>query len=75
MRSFGLLKQRYHAFVANGAKLKSAKNYANVINPSLFKYDDSDLVLFKVPPPPLHLLIGGVDVIMSLIIQLKGNNE
>ena len=72
MRTFGLLKQRYQAYVANGSKLKSAKNFANVINPSLFQYEDSDLVLFKVPPPPLHLLIGGVDVIMSLIIQLKG---
>ena len=71
-RTFGSLKKRLFAFDANGSKLKDAQHFANVIHPCLLHYNDERLVIDVIPPPPLHLLIGGTNAIMSVIIQLKG---
>ena len=71
-RTFGSLKRRLFAFDANGSKLKDAQHFANVIHPCLLHFNDERLIIDVIPPPPLHLLIGGTNAIMSVIIQLKG---
>ena len=72
MRTFGLLKQRYNAFVDAGSALKKAQLFANVIHPALLHYPDHELVLYAIPPPPLHMMIGGADAILSVIVKIKG---
>ena len=75
MRTFGLLKKQLAAFTSNGSRLATAQNYANVIKPCLLQHEDHEFVIHKLPPPPLHMMIGGTDVIMSVIIKLKGSAE
>ena len=72
MRTFGLLRQRLAEFVSAGAKLKDAKKFFNVVRKCLLIFGDRVLVLFILPPPPLHLLLGATNTIMDVIIQIKG---
>ena len=44
----------------------------NVINPSLFEGEDSDLILDKIPPPQLHVMMGGANKIWDVLSSLWG---
>ena len=72
MRPSGLLKQRLAQFLQNGGKLKDAKQFANVIKRCLLEFPEDAVILFLIPPPPLHLLMGATNAIMWVIIQIKG---
>ena len=41
LRSFGIFKERYAEFVANGSDLNFAKNFANVIHSPLINISQS----------------------------------
>ena len=69
MRTFGLLRQRLAEFLAAGGRLKDAKNFYNVVRECLLIFGDSVLVLFVLPPPPLHLRLGATNIIMAVIIR------
>ena len=73
-RTFCRLKRRFAEFVADGSKIKNAKHHANVINECLLGHNVG-LVILAIPPPPLHMLMGGTNAIMNVIIQVKGNNS
>ena len=72
MRTFGSLKARYQDFLAAGGQLRKASKFANVIHPSLIIEADDKLVLDQLPPPELHLMMGGVNCHMNLLIKMKG---
>ena len=46
---------------------KHAKDFYNSINQPLFDSDNSTIILFLIPPPELHLFIGIVNRIVSLL--------
>ena len=51
------------------------QNYFNCINPPLLNVTEDQLILAIVPPPELHLLMGGVNVkleIIRLVLEQKG---
>ena len=51
---------------------KMPKNHANVMHKCLLGQNMGP-VLYMIPPPPLHMLMGGTNAIMNIIIQIKGN--
>ena len=58
-------------FDANTTK-KYAKDFGNVIHPSVFadNVDNSTLVVLLVPPPELHLLLGPVNVLYDELTKV-----
>ena len=72
MRTFGGIRKRHRQFLDSGGRLKDASKYANCINEPLLKEEDDVRVISVIPPGELHLLIGGVDVHMNLLIQMFG---
>ena len=75
MRTFGGMKKRNEQFVASGGNLRDAQKYANQIHPPLIVGDDSAMVLDDFPLPELHLLIGGVNVKLNLLIKIYGRER
>ena len=70
MRSFGNMKIRLQQFRASGGNLRNASKFANVIEESLIIEDDNVLVISVIPPPELHMMMGGVGVHMNLLIKM-----
>ena len=68
-RTFGNMRKRYEQFMASGGELKNASKYANVIHLPLLKEEDSTFVISVMPPPELHLLMGGVNAVLNLLIK------
>ena len=71
---FGNMRRQYIQFMASGGDLKNASKYANVIHLPLLKKEDSTSVISVMPPPELHLLMGGVNAVRKLLI-LKENDQ
>ena len=72
MRTLGSLKSRFQEFVQNGSNKKKMMDVKNVINPPLMEGDDNDLILYKIPPPELHLMMGGANKIWDLMSKMWG---
>ena len=53
--------------MADGANLKKAKKYTNVVHPSLLTGDKNKKILELVNIPSLHILLGFVDKILKEI--------
>ena len=61
LRTVGNLDALFWTFYDSRAKLDKAKDYGNVVHPSLIVGDKDTPILLVVPPPELHLLIGPVN--------------
>ena len=72
-RTFESLAKNNAEFVANGSKMRDMKNFKNVIHPSLLKGELASKVLSSVPPPELHLLMGGVNWGLEQLFQVMDN--
>ena len=72
MRSFGNMKKHHQQFIASGGNLRNASKYANCIHESLIIEADDTLVISVIPPPELHLMMGGVNAHMDLVIKMFG---
>ena len=66
--TIGSLWSSYNAYTQDGAILKNAMKYNNVINPPLLTGPDSALVLSVVYFPELHVLIG---IVSKLVKELE----
>jgi hypothetical protein len=55
--AFMHINECMHTHVATGSDTKSAKDFDNVIHPTLINMDDSTLILDVIPPMELHLLL------------------
>lgn len=51
----------YENWCKNGSVKKNMKNFKNCIHPPMFHSGKDQLILDVMPPPELHLLMGGVD--------------
>ena len=60
-RTFGSLKQSFHAFSAADSNTKNAKKFGNVIYEPILSLGNSALVMDLIPPMELHLLLGVVN--------------
>ena len=71
LRTLGSLDTWYCLFAENGFNKKEMKNYMNVINPRiLYLCENPDTILENlVPPPELHLLIGFVKSLGTLLLD------
>ena len=72
MRTLGEIRKRHQQFLLSGGKLKDASKYANCINECIIEGEDKTRVISIIPPEELHLLMGGVNVHMNLLIQIFG---
>ena len=70
LRTFGHLAQKYNAYVDSGANPAKMKDFSNVIESSLTIADPETLVIDVHPPPELHLLIGVVNHLIKLCINV-----
>ena len=75
LRTYGGMKKRYEQFIASGGNLRDAQKYANQIHAPLIDGDDSAKILDDFPLPELHMLIGGVNVKLNLLIKIYGRER
>ena len=50
--------------------MKKMQFFNNAVHPSLIRGDAEKLVLLSVPPPELHLLMGVVNHLASLLMKV-----
>jgi hypothetical protein len=60
-RTFQTLQNSFLAYCSSGSDRIKAKNYDNVVHPSIVNGQNEKSVLELIPPPELHLLIGPVN--------------
>ncbi|XP_047125706.1 uncharacterized protein LOC124807639 isoform X1 [Hydra vulgaris] len=70
LRTFGSLKQSFHAFSAAGSNTKNAKKFRNLVHESVLSLEDSALVIDLIPPMELHLLLGVVNHLFKILKNL-----
>ena len=70
LRTFGHLKEKYEQYQAAGAKPNKMKEFSNVIQPCLTVADPGKLVMDVHPLPELHLLMGVVNHLIKLCINV-----
>ena len=70
LRTFGHLNEKYNQYQATGAKPKKMKEFSNVIQPCLTVADPEKLVMNEHPLPELHLLMGVVNHLIELFINV-----
>ena len=73
LRTFGHLKEKYEQYQAAGAKLNKMKEFSNVFQPCLTVDDPGKLVMDVHPLPELHLLMGVVNHLIKLCINVDSN--
>ena len=61
LRTFGSLARRLASFEAGGSKMKQMQRHKNVIHKCLLDGDPNSFILFTIPLPELHLLMGVVN--------------
>ena len=69
-RTLGSLDYHYERYVSDGKKRTRMQDYKNVINPRLvYHQEDPEIRLEqKVPPPELHIMMGVVDKLCTLLL-------
>ena len=71
LRTFVTLKNKFWEFHDDGRKMSRAKEFENVIHPSIIKPIDQSLpVLMVVPPPELHLMTGPFNTIFEDMMKI-----
>ena len=73
LRTYESLAKHHDDFVAKGSKMKDMQKFKNVIHPSLLKGEPASKVLSSIPPPELHLLMGGVNWGLDQLFQVMDN--
>nr|XP_047146733.1 uncharacterized protein LOC124819298 [Hydra vulgaris] len=66
-RTFGSLKQSFHAFSAAGSNTKNAKKFGNVVHEPVLSLEESALVIDLISPMELHLLLGVVNHLFKIL--------
>ena len=64
-RSLEGLQQAFTAFVNSGGNRQQAKHFGNVIHMPILSGEPHTLVIDLLPPPELHLLLGGVNTLFK----------
>ena len=62
-------------FQGAGSPKKKAMNYYNYVHPPLLKGDPNDLVLHCLPPPELHLFLGGTNKMFDGLNKVCGEDQ
>ena len=73
LRTYESLAKHHDDFVAKGSKMKDMQKFKNVIHSSLLKGEPASKVLSSIPPPELHLLMGGVNWGLDQLFQVMDN--
>ena len=71
--TFGHLHENYQKFLAAGAKPAVIKQFFNVIQPCLTIAGPEKLVMEVHPLPELHILLGVVNHLVKLCINVDNN--
>ena len=61
LRTLGMNRKNCHDYHVDGAKLKKAMEYNNIVYQPLFIGPDEKLILDSFPPPTLHLKLRGLN--------------
>jgi hypothetical protein len=69
-RTFESLQQCYEQFLLSGGDRKRAKEFGNVIHPSIITAPPEMLILQVIPPPELHLMTGTVQLIYEGLTRI-----
>ncbi|CAH1105875.1 unnamed protein product [Psylliodes chrysocephalus] len=64
-RTIGNSLQHYQEWFEAGTVRKDAKKFKSCIYPPIFHGSKDSKILYLVPPPELHLLLGGVNTIVN----------
>lgn len=72
-RTWGTLSSLFWQFYDSAETKSHAKNYGNVIHPSIIHGNSNDRVLETIPPPELHLLTGSVSKLMQILEDTSPN--
>ena len=75
LHTFGSINKWNRKFVQDGSRIQHAPKYKNCVRPCLVEQDDDVLVLDAIPPPQLHLHIGGVNTAMDVMMDLWGETK
>ena len=71
LRTFGSLARRLADFEREGSKMKQMQRHKNVIHKCLLDGDPNIFILFTIPLPELHLMMGvvnwGVEVLYKVV--------
>ena len=72
LKTFGSLDSWLSLINENGSKLQNAKDFKNVIRERLILKNEkhSTSIIDKIPPPPLHLFMGVVNLLCEILINL-----
>ena len=65
MRTLGEQDEEHAGFVANGSKLKDAKEFTSTINKRLIHGPSEKKVIESFPPPTLHYMLRGTNYILK----------
>ena len=69
--TFGYLNEKYKQYQGTGTKPKKMKEFSNVIQPCLTVADPKKMVMDVHPLPELHLLMGMVNHLIKLCINVN----
>ena len=73
LRTFGNLKKRYNEYQKAGSNPAKMQHFANVIQPSLTLAGANKLVMDVHPMPELHCLMGVVNHLVKLMIDVDSS--
>ena len=74
-RTIGSLNNMYRNFRDANVDTNKAKDFGNVVNPTLVKGDDETPVIHVIPPPELHLMLGPVNHIYDELSKVWVNSK
>ena len=75
LRTFGGLDRRLADFEAGGSKMKRMQDHKNVIHKCLLVGAPGSFILFTIPLPELHLLMGEVNWGVEALYKVVDVNE
>ena len=70
LRIFGSIIQHCQDYVDAGSPVSRMQNFKNCINMPLLDFNKDSLVEEEVPPPELHLMMGGCNVKLEVIREV-----
>lgn len=64
----GCLKN-FECWGKSGSKKKDTKRFKSCIHQPIFQDSENEIILYKLPPPELHLMLGAVNSITNNMLQ------
>lgn len=68
-RSLGMCLQNFKNWKAEGIKKTNASKFNNCINPPIISGDEDDEIIYLIPSPELHIMIGVVNKLYTHMLE------